>query len=212
MKIDFVIIVISILVLFGIGVRMQSEAEIQDIYKSSQHTITMQQIEITALTRSIKYLETKRKIVYPYLCPIHVDDYKRLSSPFGLRKVPSGIYTGGSLTREHLGIDLVGTKWARVVPVAAGKVLEKWYVPDGKQRVGHPLMGGYVKIKHNDGYISGYGHLSAIYVKEGDTIKIGDILGRVGSTGDSTGPHLHFSLQDQTGKYLQPLNYIDIED
>ncbi len=119
---------------------------------------------------------------------------------------------GGEDIKQHNGVDLVGTWHGRVVAVASGKVIEKWYVPDGNKRIGHPVFGGYVRILHDDGFVSGYGHLSSIYVHEGQRVKAGQVIGRIGSTGKSTGEHLHFSIQDSDGNFLQPLKYINIEE
>ena len=142
------------------------------------------------------------------ICPIHKEDFICYTSPFGIRDVPNELYTVGSRTREHMGLDLAGTWHARVVAVADGIVIDKWYVPDGKNRKGHEIFGGYIRILHPNGMITGYGHLSSIYVYEGDKVKTGDVIGHIGNTGLSTGQHLHFSVQDDTGIFRNPLRYI----
>ncbi len=148
---------------------------------------------------------------YGYINPIHKDDYLRLSSPYGIRNIPKGIYTGGSLTREHPSLDLYGTWRARIVAVKDGIVIDKWYVPDEeKGREGHDTFGGWVRILHPDGSISESAHLSAIYVKEGDIVEQRETIGRQGNTGLSAGPHLHFSLL-RNGVHVNPLKYIRIE-
>lgn len=71
-------------------------------------------------------------------------------------------------------------------------------------------MGGYgnlVIINHGNGIQTYYGHCSKIYVKEGKTVKAGDVIAAVGSTGNSTGPHLHFEIR-RNGKYIDPANYL----
>lgn len=151
------------------------------------------------------------KRVIPYIIPVHIEDFMGISSPYGIRKVPNAIYTGGALTREHRGVDFIGTWKARIVAIADGKIIEKWYVPDGKYRTGHELFGGYLRILHEDGSISSYGHLSAIYVNIYDNVKAGDVIGRMGSTGVSTGQHLHLGIQDKNGNFLNPLMYMEIE-
>ncbi|SJT61603.1 Stage II sporulation protein Q [Clostridioides difficile] len=64
-----------------------------------------------------------------------------------------------------------------------------------------------IKIKHEDGLETLYGHLSSINVKKGQEIKKGDVIGAVGSTGRSTGPHLHFELRSK-GTPINPELYI----
>ena len=69
--------------------------------------------------------------------------------------------------------------------------------------------GRYVRINHGNGYETAYGHMSSIAVSSGDSVKKGDVIGYVGSSGYSTGPHLHFEvlLNGQTVNPLKILNY-----
>ena len=71
-------------------------------------------------------------------------------------------------------------------------------------------MGGYgnvIKIKHPDGYMSLYAHQSRLRAKRGQTVKKGQIIGYVGSTGRSTGPHLHFGLK-KNGRWIDPMKVL----
>ena len=75
--------------------------------------------------------------------------------------------------------------------------------------------GYYVKINHNDGYQSIYMHMTHYIVKKGDHVAAGQIIGYVGSTGGSTGPHLHFGISKYNSKkgtwsYVDPLDYIKV--
>ena len=181
----------------------------ENIYISGKRAVISQQIKINALQRSINYLQTEMTIKYPYILPIPADDYKYLSSPFGLRDIPAGIYTGGSTVREHQGIDLVGTKYARVIAIADGEVIDRWYVPDGHRRTGHPYYGGMILIKHADDMESVYAHLSVIYVNETNKrfVKKGQVIGRIGETGLTDGEHLHFEIR-KNDIPVQPFLYI----
>jgi len=67
--------------------------------------------------------------------------------------------------------------------------------------------GQFVIIDHNIDYITLYAHLSAIFVQEGDVVAKGQLLGHVGSTGNSTGPHLHFEIRD-FGRRVDPLSLL----
>lgn len=201
----YIIFLIAFLILGGFT---------QSIYQDSSRVIADQKKEINLIKTALNYYGNLYAPVpgYKYILPISKDDFLRPTSPFGIRNNPLRQNMGGEDIKQHNGVDLIGTWHGRVVTVASGKVIEKWYVPDGKKRTGHPVFGGYIRIQHDDGYVSGYGHLSAIYVHEGERVEAGQVIGRIGSTGKSTGEHLHFSIQDSDGNFLQPLKYINIEE
>ena len=67
-------------------------------------------------------------------------------------------------------------------------------------------LGRLVKIKHSNGYETWYAHQSAINVSVGDTVYQGQQIGRIGSSGNSSGPHLHFELR--VGRLVNPLDYL----
>lgn len=104
-----------------------------------------------------------------------------ISSSFGWRRHP---ISGGF--RFHAGIDLAAPTGTPIVATAAGVVASAdWY-------------GGYglcVTVDHQNGYVTLYGHMSQIAVSAGQQVQPGQALGRVGSTGSSTGPHLHYELR-----------------
>lgn len=101
----------------------------------------------------------------------------------GLRQNPMG----GSLHRFHDGVDWAAPVGTPVVAAAAGRVIE-YYLPEP----GDQVYGGMVRLEHEDGSTSLYGHLSRVDVRLGWYCWQGRQLGAVGSTGLSTGPHLHF--------------------
>ena len=131
--------------------------------------------------RNLEAAERLRKLM-PFL-PIReplVGD-AGVSSPFGYRTDP---FIGRPAL--HPGIDLVQAYGADIKATAAGKVVHAG------------PMGGYgnmVEVDHGNGISTRYGHMSEVLVEEGDAIKSGDILGRIGSTGRSTGPHLHYEVR-----------------
>ena len=129
------------------------------------------------------------------VAPIHkpMDQLTRVSSGFGNRKDP---FTGGRA--YHAGLDFPAPKGTIVLSAGYGKVT---FVGE---RSGY---GNMVEITHGSGLLTRYGHLSAFLVKEGQIVDTGAPIARVGSTGRSTGPHLHFEVRQRDlavdpGKYL----------
>ena len=121
-----------------------------------------------------------------------------ISSGSGYRDDPMG---GKEESQLHKGLDLVGPPRAPVKAAAAGVVAEHWPAPNGYYK-GHPIYGGLIVIDHLDGTLTLYGHLSTTYVGEGDRVRAGEIIGRQGNTGVSTGEHLHFEV------IVNPLIYL----
>ena len=121
-----------------------------------------------------------------------------ISSGSGYRTDPMG---GKEESQLHKGLDLVGPHHTPVKAAAAGVVVEHWPAPNGYFR-GHPIYGGLIVIDHLNGTFTLYGHLSTTYVSEGDRVEAGEIIGRQGNTGISTGEHLHFEV------IVNPLLYL----
>jgi murein DD-endopeptidase MepM/ murein hydrolase activator NlpD len=112
-----------------------------------------------------------------------------ITSPFGWRSNPFG-----GAPEFHQGLDIAAPSGTTVTAAAGGTVImAQWYGG----------YGNYILIDHGGGYSTGYGHLSAIYVSTGQTIQRGQAIGAVGSTGQSTGPHLHFEVRI-AGKPVDP--------
>ncbi len=104
----------------------------------------------------------------------------RLSSPFGkVRRYNTGV------VRHHLGTDLAAPRGTPVKSAAPGTVVLAELLH---------IYGNAVIVNHADGVSTSYNHLSRIDVAPGDTVAAGDVLGAVGSTGQSTGPHLHWGM------------------
>ncbi|TSD64103.1 M23 family metallopeptidase [Inquilinus sp. KBS0705] len=125
--------------------------------------------------------------------------YPRLSSFtsfFGYRSNPFD-FGGGEF---HPGIDFKGHKGDPVKCTASGRVIFA-----GRS-------GGYgncVRIKHVNNIETWYGHLSKITVKEGQRVTVGDVIGKIGSTGRSTGPHLHYEIR-KNGHPVNPKQYLSL--
>ncbi|MCL2015224.1 MAG: M23 family metallopeptidase [Defluviitaleaceae bacterium] len=122
-----------------------------------------------------------------------VPGHYRISSGYGNRRNP---FTGG--TEFHRGIDIPAPTGTAVVAARSGWVtLSRW---NGS--------GGYmVVISHGDGFISRYAHNSVLLVSAGQWVNQGDTIAQVGSTGMSTGPHLHFDMT-LNGQHVSPLEQL----
>ena len=114
----------------------------------------------------------------PITLPVHEDH--RVSSGFGIRTDP---FTGG--LAMHEGLDFVAVVGTPVVATAPGVVVRS-------ER--DSAYGNVVDVQHADGFLTRYAHLSARLVAKGDAVKRNQVLGKVGSTGRSTGPHLHYEV------------------
>ncbi len=116
-----------------------------------------------------------------------------ISSHFGYRADP---FTGRNA--YHRGIDFAGPAGSQVVAVAAGVVTYS------KERFGY---GRTVEINHGNGYVTRYAHNQKALVQVGDTVQKGQPIALMGSTGRSTGPHLHFEVLKQ-GRAVDPMTFV----
>jgi murein DD-endopeptidase MepM/ murein hydrolase activator NlpD len=116
----------------------------------------------------------------------------RISSGYGERVHPVlGTH------KMHDGVDFAAACGTDVHAAAAGTVVAV---------ESNSASGNRVKVDHGDGVITGYYHLSAFKASVGDKVEQGDVVGKVGSTGRSTGCHLHFAKMDESGAYSDPMS------
>ena len=144
----------------------------------------------------------KKKVTYMRRVPV-----SSRSSRFGMPLRHARITSGFSYRRwhpilhryrPHHGTDFGARRGTPLLAVNSGKVIFSGW------------MGGYgkvVKIRHAGGYVSLYAHQSRIRVKRGQRVKKGQIIGYVGNTGRSTGPHLHFGLM-KNGRWVNPMKVL----
>ena len=118
----------------------------------------------------------------------------RISSPFGSRTHP----VTGERDKQHNGVDLAARPGAPVLAASGGRVSVAGWVG---------TYGNAVYLDHPNGTQTRYAHLSSIAVGAGSTVAAGDILGGVGSTGRSTGPHLHFEIRE-AGTAVDPVAWL----
>ena len=118
----------------------------------------------------------------------------RFTSGFGMRPDP---FTG--LRRFHNGLDYANVPGTPIRAAGSGRVVHI------ESQIGN--YGKFVILRHADGFQTLYAHMSAFDVRVGDFVYQGDVIGRMGNTGRSTGPHLHFSVI-RNGRFVDPLNYL----
>ncbi len=117
----------------------------------------------------------------------------RLTSNFGMRTHP---VMGGR--RSHKGIDLAASTGTPIYATADGRVSMSQY---------YGSYGNYVQLEHGAELQTRYAHMSSMTVREGEQVRKGQLIGYVGSTGRSTGPHLHYEVR-MAGEAVDPLPYM----
>lgn len=127
--------------------------------------------------------------IFAWPCPA----YTRISSPFGYRMHPTL-----GVVKFHNGVDLAAPAGSAILAAYDGTVISAAY---------NDSMGNYVMINHGDGIYTIYMHASALYVSAGQKVTKGETIAAVGTTGRSTGNHLHFSVR-VNGEYVDPMGYI----
>lgn len=135
----------------------------------------------------------KRLAARPAIQPVSIKELTHFGSPFGFRLHPIL-----HVFRVHAGIDLTCPRGTNIFVTADGIVRQAGYTSGG--------YGNKILVDHGYGYITLYGHCDKIFVKQGDRVKRGDIIGSVGSSGLSLAPHLHYEVH-VNGKAVNPINY-----
>lgn len=165
-----------------------------------EQEILAQEEEISALEAAIA--EEKKRLMESNASVLKYDggvfkfplaDYTRISDEYGMR-----IHPTLGVDQFHNGVDFAAPKGTAIYAAYDGKVVAADYSAS---------MGNYVMIDHGDGLYTIYMHASQLYVKTGDIVVRGETIAAVGSTGRSTGNHLHFSVR-LNGEYTSPWNYL----
>lgn len=168
--------------------------------KEYEAEIKAQDAEIAALEAAIA--EEKKQIIANSGTVLTYDggvfkfplaSYTRISDPYGMR-----IHPTLGVEQFHNGVDFAAPKGTAIYAAYDGKVAAAAYSDS---------MGNYVMIDHGDGLYTIYMHASTLYVEKGAIVVRGETIAAVGSTGRSTGNHLHFSVR-LNGAYTSPWNYL----
>lgn len=161
---------------------------------SFQLTTVDSQTEETAVEKKLNLIERTSN---PRFLPTIWAHLGKINNEFGFRRNPFG----GRSYEFHAGMDIDGEKGDMLVAPANGVVLKAGW------------QGGYgylIEIDHGNGLKTRYGHLSKLEVNVGDTIQRGQLIGLIGSTGRSTGPHLHYELR-LDDKAINPRRFLPPE-
>ncbi|MCR4990810.1 MAG: peptidoglycan DD-metalloendopeptidase family protein [Lachnospiraceae bacterium] len=127
--------------------------------------------------------------MFTFPCP----NMKRISDEYGYR-----IHPVLGIEKFHNGVDMAAPTGSPILAAYDGKVVAADYSAS---------MGNYIMINHGDGLYTIYMHASALYVSKGQEVSKGQTIAAVGSTGRSTGPHLHFGVR-RDGNYVNPWQYL----
>ena len=152
-----------------------------------EHLVARQELFLP----NVRYSETEKELLFGGFFVAPVQGF--LTSSYGLRIHP--------ITRKrsfHTGVDIGGNAGKKVKVSREGTVIYA-----GK----NGNYGYYVKVKHQLGFETSYGHLHHIIVKVGQKVNRKEVIGTVGNTGSSTGPHLHFEIK-QNGRFINPARFI----
>ena len=168
--------------------------------KEYEDMIAQENAEIAALEKAVaeekarlEAENTQARIynggMFAWPCP----SYKRISDEYGNRMHPTL-----GVEKFHNGLDMAASSGSSILAAYDGDVVAADYSAS---------MGNYIMIDHGSGLYTIYMHCSALYVSKGQTVSKGQNIAAVGSTGRSTGPHLHFGVR-LNGSYVSPWNYL----
>lgn len=168
------------------------------IIKEYQAEIKAQEEEIKLLEAAVaeekkKLLESQRLTYDGGMFKFPLASYTRISDEYGMRIDPIL-----NIQKFHNGVDFAAPKGTAIYAAYDGRVTAAAYSSS---------MGNYVMIDHGDGLFTIYMHASVLYVKKDQVVVKGEKIAGVGTTGRSTGNHLHFSVR-LNGEYVSPWNYL----
>lgn len=180
-------------------IRLVSSMDDNQLAYSIFNTLNAISARILTQEKSYKEIEgmlrNKEKLLAstPAIQPVANKDLKRVASGFGSRIDP--VY---KTIKFHAGLDFAAPQGTPIYATADGRVTTAGNTGNG--------FGNHVEINHGYGYETLYGHMFRIKVRSGQVVKRGEVIGWVGSTGKSTGPHLHYEVH-KGGRSLDPIYF-----
>ncbi|MFN5477140.1 MAG: M23 family metallopeptidase [Sphingobacteriales bacterium] len=180
-------------------IRLVSSMDDNQLAYSIFNTLNAISARILSQEKSYKEIEgmlrNKEKLLAstPAIQPVANKDLKRVASGFGSRIDP--VY---KTIKFHAGLDFAAPQGTPIYATADGRVTTAGNTGNG--------FGNHVEINHGYGYETLYGHMFRIKVRSGQVVKRGEVIGWVGSTGKSTGPHLHYEVH-KGGRSLDPIYF-----
>lgn len=178
------------------GLKGLSNSEIISKTSSKFNKLSKKLYVLSKSYDEITKLASKKKDMLasiPSIQPIPNDDLDRVASGYGQRIHP--IY---KTTRFHEGIDFTAPYGTPIYATGKGEVVKKEYSKKG--------YGNQLVINHGYDYKTEYAHLKKFKVKRGETVERGELIGTVGNSGLSTGPHLHYEVR-KDNKPVNPINF-----
>jgi murein DD-endopeptidase MepM/ murein hydrolase activator NlpD len=172
---------------------VESESLSRDIYTAMFDDEIAQAMAKRDVSGFSKTVERSLERISPPPSQAHTPTQGMVSSPFGLRKDPIS-----GKEKFHQGVDIAAPAGTAVKAVAGGKVVLSGWVAG---------YGNLVEVDHGDGLVTRYGHNAQNLVSEGEHIQAGQPLALVGSSGRSTGAHLHFEVR-RFGKPVTPESFL----
>lgn len=174
---------------------VEEQERIQDDMDALEKEIAAREEELNRQQQQNNYVPVVTEA--GFLFPVSLNGYQCMTSPYGYRVHPiSGV------TRLHNGVDLAAVTGTPIFASKSG-VVTTACIGWGNG------YGNHVVINHGDGFSTLYAHQSALNVYEGQIVSQGDVIGYVGSTGNSTGPHLHFTVF-KNGETINPMSCISL--
>ena len=204
---NIILLIIAIISLFSY-LMIKKELEAVKSQIPSTASFTQQEQENIESQTASDNTEDLKEILAKYLkdqnSELYLPDTIMVENRFipDLNPITSEMILSQEFTNEHPGIDLAASQGTEVRASAAGKI--EVYIQD-------EYFGNLIVIEHFNGYYTFYGHLDQVLAVTDNFAEKGDVIGTVGSTGFSTGPHLHFSIR-YNGNFIDPYQIIEVKN